>query len=84
MHAWVREGVAAGAVGLSTGLIYEPGRYATTEEIVALARNLGETSGGLYATHIRNEADWTCPGFVDTWVKLPPLPVRAVARTLAD
>ncbi len=29
-------------------------------------------------------ADWTCPGLVDTWVKLPPRPVRAVARTLAD
>src|SRR5581483_579006 len=27
---------------------------------------------------------WTCPGLVDTWVKLPPRPVRAVARTLAD
>src|SRR5437667_193405 len=26
---------------------------------------------------------WTCPGFVDTWVKLPPLPVRAAARTPA-
>jgi hypothetical protein len=30
------------------------------------------------------EADWTCPGFVDTWVKLPLLPVRTVARTLGD
>ncbi len=30
------------------------------------------------------QADWTCPGLVDTWVKLPPRPVRAVARTLAD
>jgi hypothetical protein len=30
------------------------------------------------------DAVWTCPGFVDTWVNLPPLPVRAVARTLAD
>ena len=28
--------------------------------------------------------DWSCPGLVDTWVKLPPRPVRAVARTLAD
>src|SRR5216117_424731 len=28
-------------------------------------------------------ADWTCPGFVDTWVKLPPLAVRAAARTPA-
>ena len=34
MKAWVQEGVAAGAVGLSTGLIYEPGRYARTEEII--------------------------------------------------
>ncbi len=27
-------------------------------------------------------AQWTCPGFVDTWVKSPMLPVRAAARTL--
>jgi N-acyl-D-amino-acid deacylase len=56
MRAWVREGVEAGVVGLSTGLIYEPGRYARTEEVIALARELG-TDGGLYATHMRNEAD---------------------------
>jgi N-acyl-D-amino-acid deacylase len=57
MKAWVREGVEAGAVGLSTGLIYEPGRYAKTDEIIALARELGGAAGGLYATHMRNEAD---------------------------
>jgi N-acyl-D-amino-acid deacylase len=57
MKAWVREGVANGAVGLSTGLIYEPGRYAKTDEIVELARELGGPSGGLYATHMRNEGD---------------------------
>jgi N-acyl-D-amino-acid deacylase len=56
MAAWVREGVAAGAAGLSTGLIYEPGRYARTDEIVALARELGGPAGGLYASHMRNEA----------------------------
>ena len=56
MKGWVREGVAAGAVGLSTGLIYEPGRYAKTDEIVALARELGGPTGGLYASHMRNEA----------------------------
>src|SRR5215471_11035774 len=56
MRAWVREGVAAGAVGLSTGLIYEPGRYARAEEIIELVRELGP-DGGLYATHMRNEAD---------------------------
>src|SRR5262249_43361484 len=55
MRAWVREGVEAGAVGLSTGLIYEPGRYARTEEIITLARELG-AGGGLYATHMRDEA----------------------------
>src|SRR5439155_16742845 len=47
MKAWVREGVAAGAVGLSTGLIYEPSRYAKTDEIIALARELGGAAGGL-------------------------------------
>jgi N-acyl-D-amino-acid deacylase len=57
MRGWVREGVAAGAVGLSTGLIYEPGRYAKTEEIIELAKELGGPGGGLYATHMRNEAD---------------------------
>ena len=57
MKAWVREGVGAGAVGLSTGLIYEPGRYAKTEEVIALARELGGPAGGLYASHMRNEAD---------------------------
>ena len=55
MRAAVREGVEAGVVGLSTGLIYEPGRYARTEEIIELARELGP-DGGLYATHMRDEA----------------------------
>jgi N-acyl-D-amino-acid deacylase len=54
MRDWVREGVEAGAVGLSTGLIYEPGRYASTEELIALVREL-HPNGGLYATHMRNE-----------------------------
>jgi N-acyl-D-amino-acid deacylase len=54
MSALVREGMDAGALGLSTGLIYEPGRYSTTEELVELARVAGD---GLYATHMRNEAD---------------------------
>lgn len=55
MRRWVGEGAAAGAAGLSTGLIYEPGCHAGTEELVALARELG-TGGGLYATHLRDEA----------------------------
>jgi N-acyl-D-aspartate/D-glutamate deacylase len=56
MRAAVREGIEAGAVGLSTGLIYEPGRYARTEEIIELAREMARAGGGLYASHMRNEA----------------------------
>jgi N-acyl-D-amino-acid deacylase len=56
MRGWLREGMHAGAVGLSTGLVYEPGRYAATDEIVDLAREVAPF-GGVYATHMRNEAD---------------------------
>ena len=45
-----------GACGFSTGLIYRPGRYATTDEIVELAKVAG-AHGGIYATHMRNEGD---------------------------
>ena len=44
----------AGAFGLSSGLIYSPGRYASTDEIVELARVVAER-GGFYATHMRSE-----------------------------
>ncbi|MDY3553505.1 D-aminoacylase [Gemmata sp. JC717] len=43
-----------GAWGLSTGLIYNPGTYSKTDEIVALAK-VAAKHGGLYASHIRNE-----------------------------
>ncbi len=56
MRALFAEGMAAGAVGMSTGLIYEPGRYSSTEEIAELARVVGE-GGGLYASHMRNEGE---------------------------
>src|SRR5678815_4557031 len=56
MEDMVDQGMKDGAVGLSTGLIYVPGTYAKTDEIVALARVAGRY-GGLYATHMRNEGD---------------------------
>jgi N-acyl-D-amino-acid deacylase len=56
MECVVEQGMKDGAVGLSTGLIYVPGTYAKTDEIVALAR-VAAKYGGLYATHMRNEGD---------------------------
>jgi N-acyl-D-amino-acid deacylase len=56
MEAIVEQGMKDGAVGLSTGLIYVPGTYAKTDEIVALARIVAR-HGGVYATHMRNEGD---------------------------
>lgn len=56
MEALVDQAMKDGAVGLSTGLIYVPGTYAKTDEIVALAR-VAARYGGLYATHMRNEGD---------------------------
>jgi len=56
MRDGLHEGLDAGAVGLSTGLVYEPGRHAATDELVELASELRD-AGGLYATHMRNEAD---------------------------
>jgi N-acyl-D-amino-acid deacylase len=55
MRDLVLEGLEAGAVGLSTGLIYEPGRHSATEEVIELARDVA-AAGGVYATHMRNEA----------------------------
>jgi N-acyl-D-amino-acid deacylase len=54
MEELVDEGMRAGAWGLSTGLIYTPGTYAQTAELVALAK-VAAKHDGLYASHIRNE-----------------------------
>ena len=56
MEALVEQAMKEGAVGLSTGLIYVPGTYAKTDEIVALAR-VAARYGGLYATHMRDEGN---------------------------
>jgi N-acyl-D-amino-acid deacylase len=45
-----------GAVGMSTGLIYIPGTYAPTEEVVRLAKVIS-ANGGVYSSHIRYEED---------------------------
>lgn len=56
MRGQVRRAMEQGACGLSTGLIYKPGKWASTEEIIEVARGAAD-GGGLYASHIRNEGD---------------------------
>src|SRR5215213_3072912 len=54
MEALVDAGMKDGAWGLATGLIYTPGTYAKTDEIVALAK-VAAKHHGIYASHIRHE-----------------------------
>jgi N-acyl-D-amino-acid deacylase len=56
MEAIVDQAMKDGAVGLSTGLIYVPGTFAKTDEIVSLAKIVAR-HGGLYATHMRSEGE---------------------------
>jgi len=56
MKALVKEAMDQGAAGLSTGLIYRPGLYAKTDEILELVKVIAPY-GGIYHSHIRNERD---------------------------
>lgn len=56
MKAIIAQGMREGARGLSTGLIYPPGVYAQTEELIELAREAG-AYGGTYVSHMRSEGD---------------------------
>ena len=57
MKKLVASGMDAGAIGMSTGLYYAPGSYATTEEIIELAK-VAAAKGGLYDSHIRDESSY--------------------------
>ncbi len=54
MRVLLRREMAAGALGLSTGLEYDPGIYSSTREVVSLAREAG-AAGGRYISHMRSE-----------------------------
>jgi N-acyl-D-amino-acid deacylase len=56
MARLVGQGMSQGAFGLSTGLEYDVGHPSTTEEVIALAR-VAASQGGIYMSHIRDEAD---------------------------
>ena len=96
MRGLLREGMADGAVGLSSGLDYPPGSYATTEELAALTRTAGE-AGGIYHSHVRyplgrpvprpvprGDRDRpTCRGAVPHHALLPPPDAPGSARGTA-
>ncbi len=54
MKALVAQAMQQGALGISTALIYPPGHYAKTEELIELAK-VAASYGGIYATHMRSE-----------------------------
>lgn len=56
MKKLLAQSLEEGAIGMSTGLIYPPGEYAKTEELIELCKILTEY-GGIYTTHLRNEGD---------------------------
>ena len=56
MTRLLEQSLDEGGWGLTTGLIYQPGRYSTPEEVVALAK-AAAAHGGYYATHMRSEGD---------------------------
>lgn len=61
MKQLLRESMEAGCLGLSSGLIYVPGVYADTEELVELCKVI-KPYGGIYATHMRSESDHVVEG----------------------
>jgi N-acyl-D-amino-acid deacylase len=58
MKALVARGMAEGAIGMSTGLYYAPGSYASTEEVIELAK-IAAQHGGIYDSHLRDESSYT-------------------------
>ena len=56
MQMLVRQAMEEGAIGLSTALIYPPGSYAQTDELIALNKVVAEYDG-LYISHLRSEGD---------------------------
>lgn len=58
MKGYVRSAMETGSFGLSSALFYAPGSFASTEEVIELAR-VAAAYGGVYQSHIRDESDFT-------------------------
>ena len=66
MRGLADEALAAGAIGVSTGLWYEPASAATTEEVIEVCRPL-KARNGLYCTHMRDEGDHVLESLEETF-----------------
>jgi N-acyl-D-amino-acid deacylase len=66
MRALVDEAMRAGAIGVSTGLFYEPAIAAPTEEVIEVCRPL-KAFHGVYCTHLRNESDRVVDALEETF-----------------
>ncbi|HYC87198.1 MAG TPA: amidohydrolase family protein, partial [Chryseosolibacter sp.] len=66
MKRLVKEAMEQGAMGLGTSLIYAPANYASTEELIELAR-VASSYGGMYITHMRSESDQIIEGLNETF-----------------
>jgi N-acyl-D-amino-acid deacylase len=66
MRALADEALAAGAIGISTGLFYEPARAAPVEEVIEVCRSLA-TQNGVYVTHMRSEGDGVVESLEETF-----------------
>ena len=64
MQRLLAEGLDAGAFGYSTGLVYAPSVFASTDELIALAKSMAGR-GGLYFSHVRGEAATLEPAYVE-------------------
>jgi N-acyl-D-amino-acid deacylase len=81
MRSLVRQGLSEGAWGLSAGLEYAPGRWSTTDEVVALVEEI-VPAGGIYISHERSEGSdpmWYWPSQDPAG---PPTLLDAVAETI--
>ena len=67
MAALVEQGMSEGGQGLSSGLEYDVGSFASTEELIELSRAAGR-HGGFYMTHVRDEADHAFQAFMEAIV----------------
>ncbi len=65
MKDLIREAMEAGAIGLSTGLMYSPGVFSKTEEIIELAK-IASRYGRIYTSHIRNEGEKLIDSVLET------------------